>query len=182
MKCVDLKVVNGRNYLKEVEVILNYILRPIILLNSLWLMVILIIFLQIFASFDIFIVILLHLLRQIVNLSHCVGTWYYYYHHLHDLDQLRQPNESNTSCLNVHLLPFGSYAIRLAEWGFAGMYFLEDGTVRCCFRSDGGEQEVSRMTKGSYFGELGLITHKPRAVSVYAVGDVRVACEYFPWK
>ncbi|XP_022706623.1 cAMP-dependent protein kinase type II regulatory subunit-like isoform X2 [Varroa jacobsoni] len=56
-----------------------------------------------------------------------------------------------------------------------GMYFLEDGTVRCCFRSDGGEQEVSRMTKGSYFGELGLITHKPRAVSVYAVGDVRVA-------
>ncbi|OQR67295.1 cAMP-dependent protein kinase type II regulatory subunit-like [Tropilaelaps mercedesae] len=56
-----------------------------------------------------------------------------------------------------------------------GMYFLEDGTVRCCFRSDGGEQEVSRVSKGGYFGELGLITHKPRAASVYAVGDVKVA-------
>lgn len=34
------------------------------------------------------------------------------------------------------------------------------------------------MQKGGYFGELALVTHKPRAASVYAVGKVKLACEY----
>jgi len=57
------------------------------------------------------------------------------------------------------------------------MYFLEEGTVRICVRSDGSqeEQEVSQISKGSYFGELGLITHKPRAASVYACSNVKLA-------
>jgi len=33
------------------------------------------------------------------------------------------------------------------------------------------------VQKGGYFGELALVTHKPRAASVYAVGKVKLACK-----
>jgi cAMP-dependent protein kinase regulator len=58
-----------------------------------------------------------------------------------------------------------------------GMYFIEEGTVRVTkANEDGGEErEISRLTKNGYFGELALITHKPRAANVYAVGEVKVA-------
>ncbi|XP_003739419.1 cAMP-dependent protein kinase type II regulatory subunit [Galendromus occidentalis] len=58
-----------------------------------------------------------------------------------------------------------------------GMYFLEDGTVSIRVRSEGSEEEkeISRFTNGTYFGELSLITHKPRAASVYACSDVKTA-------
>ncbi|XP_037498514.1 cAMP-dependent protein kinase type II regulatory subunit isoform X2 [Rhipicephalus sanguineus] len=57
-----------------------------------------------------------------------------------------------------------------------GMYFIEDGTVRICVKKDGGnETEVSRISKGGYFGELALLTKKPRAATVYAVGPVKLA-------
>lgn len=57
-----------------------------------------------------------------------------------------------------------------------GMYFIEDGTVRIAVKKEGGsEMEVSRISKGGYFGELALLTKKPRAATVYASGTVRVA-------
>ena len=40
---------------------------------------------------------------------------------------------------------------------------------------EGTEIEVTRYTDGAYFGELALVTHKPRAASIYAIGDVKVA-------
>uniref|UniRef100_A0A2R5LHM2 cAMP-dependent protein kinase type II regulatory subunit n=1 Tax=Ornithodoros turicata TaxID=34597 RepID=A0A2R5LHM2_9ACAR len=58
-----------------------------------------------------------------------------------------------------------------------GMYFIEDGTVRITVKKDGGhEAEVSRLTKGDYFGELALLTDRPRAATAYAVGTVKLAC------
>lgn len=33
--------------------------------------------------------------------------------------------------------------------------------------------EIARCRKGQYFGELALVTNKPRAASAYAVGDVK---------
>ncbi|KAL3225433.1 hypothetical protein MRX96_049227, partial [Rhipicephalus microplus] len=39
----------------------------------------------------------------------------------------------------------------------------------------GNETEVSRIGKGGYFGELALLTKKPRAATVYAVGPVKLA-------
>jgi len=57
-----------------------------------------------------------------------------------------------------------------------GMYFVEVGTVRISVLGENGvEVEVSRVTKGGYFGELALVTHRPRAASAYCVGPVRLA-------
>lgn len=37
--------------------------------------------------------------------------------------------------------------------------------------------QIKRIQKGEYFGELALVTHKPRAASAYAIGPVKVACK-----
>ncbi len=36
--------------------------------------------------------------------------------------------------------------------------------------------QVSRLERGGYFGELALLTHRPRAANVVAVTDVKLAC------
>ncbi|XP_029039984.1 cAMP-dependent protein kinase type II regulatory subunit isoform X1 [Osmia bicornis bicornis] len=57
-----------------------------------------------------------------------------------------------------------------------GMYFVEDGVVRITILGDfGREIEINRVPAGGYLGELALVTHKPRAASAYAVGDVKLA-------
>lgn len=61
-----------------------------------------------------------------------------------------------------------------------GMYFIEEGTVKVTMvTSEGPERgkqvEMSRLKKGEYFGELALVTQKPRAASVYALGNVKLA-------
>jgi len=57
-----------------------------------------------------------------------------------------------------------------------GMYFIEDGTVRVVkVDHNGVEKEVNRISKGGYFGELALLTKKPRAATVYAEGNVKTA-------
>lgn len=58
------------------------------------------------------------------------------------------------------------------------MYFIEDGTVSIRIEQDAGEVEISVLAKGQYFGELALVTHRPRAASAYAANDVKVACKY----
>ncbi|XP_015423817.1 PREDICTED: cAMP-dependent protein kinase type II-alpha regulatory subunit isoform X1 [Myotis davidii] len=60
-------------------------------------------------------------------------------------------------------------------------YIIESGEVSILIKSktkvnkEGGNQEVeiARCHKGQYFGELALVTNKPRAASAYAVGDVK---------
>lgn len=60
------------------------------------------------------------------------------------------------------------------------MYFIEEGTVSIKMLQDGGEKEISKLEKGQYFGELALVTHKPRAASAYAQhGNVKVACKSY---
>ncbi|XP_066594997.1 cAMP-dependent protein kinase type II regulatory subunit [Prorops nasuta] len=57
-----------------------------------------------------------------------------------------------------------------------GMYFVEDGVIRfTILGEDGREVEINRVPAGGYLGELALVTHKPRAASAYAVGDVKLA-------
>lgn len=58
------------------------------------------------------------------------------------------------------------------------MFFIMEGTVRVAIldKTDPSkEKEVLRQHAGQYFGELALVTKKPRAACVYAVGPVTVA-------
>ncbi|XP_043787308.1 cAMP-dependent protein kinase type II regulatory subunit isoform X1 [Apis laboriosa] len=57
-----------------------------------------------------------------------------------------------------------------------GMYFVEDGIVKITIKGDDGREiEINRVPAGGYLGELALVTHKPRAASAYAVGEVKLA-------
>lgn len=57
------------------------------------------------------------------------------------------------------------------------MFFVEDGEIKITAKKadDDAEVEISRCKKGSYFGELALVTHKPRAASAYACGVTKCA-------
>lgn len=57
------------------------------------------------------------------------------------------------------------------------MYFIEEGQVSIKIQQASGELEVAQLGKGEYFGELALVTHRPRAASAYAVDNVKVACK-----
>ncbi|KAL7843789.1 hypothetical protein AOLI_G00253010 [Acnodon oligacanthus] len=59
-------------------------------------------------------------------------------------------------------------------------YIVESGVVKILIKSKtnagqrGNEEvEVARCSRGQYFGELALVTNKPRAASVYAVGETK---------
>ncbi|XP_053153392.1 cAMP-dependent protein kinase type II-alpha regulatory subunit isoform X2 [Hemicordylus capensis] len=59
-------------------------------------------------------------------------------------------------------------------------YIVESGEVKILIKSKtitgkdaNQEVEIARCKKGQYFGELALVTNKPRAASAYAVGDVK---------
>lgn len=57
-----------------------------------------------------------------------------------------------------------------------GMYFIESGTISITIMDDAqGEVKIKEIQEGDYFGELALLTHKPRAASAYAVTNVKVA-------
>lgn len=57
------------------------------------------------------------------------------------------------------------------------MYFIEEGNVSIRLEQEGGEVEISVLSKGAYFGELALVTHRPRAASAYASENIKVACK-----
>ncbi|KAM9785652.1 protein kinase, cAMP-dependent, regulatory, type II, alpha A [Neosynchiropus ocellatus] len=59
-------------------------------------------------------------------------------------------------------------------------YIVESGEVKIMMKSktkadhaDNTEVEIARCSRGQYFGELALVTNKPRAASAYAVGSVK---------
>lgn len=62
-------------------------------------------------------------------------------------------------------------------------FFLNDGRLKCnSFQSpsqgkseveENGAVEIARCFRGQYFGELALVTNKPRAASAHAIGTVK---------
>lgn len=67
-------------------------------------------------------------------------------------------------------------AVRTREWSLP----LTTSTLSPS-QETGKQQELSRVEKGGYFGELALITHKARAASVYAATpEVKLACKWTP--
>ena len=67
-------------------------------------------------------------------------------------------------------MPVGTDLVREGEPGDA-MFVLLDGEV--VIRKD--DVEVSRVGPGSYFGELAILDGEPRAATVAAATDVKVA-------
>lgn len=55
-----------------------------------------------------------------------------------------------------------------------GMYFVEKGEVRVTM-CEQQIKEISILGPGNYFGELALVTKKPRAATIIAIGEVKVA-------
>ena len=51
------------------------------------------------------------------------------------------------------------------------MYFVESGAVRILREQDGQSKEIKVCNKGDYFGELALLTKKPRAATALANDD-----------
>uniref|UniRef100_A0A1B6MSG2 Cyclic nucleotide-binding domain-containing protein n=2 Tax=Graphocephala atropunctata TaxID=36148 RepID=A0A1B6MSG2_9HEMI len=57
-----------------------------------------------------------------------------------------------------------------------GMYFIITGGVRIIMKTiNNREIFLKELSNTEYFGELALVTDKPRAASAYAVGDTHLA-------
>lgn len=55
-----------------------------------------------------------------------------------------------------------------------GMYTVVSGKVRVFTRTEGHETTLSVLSQGDFFGEMSLLTHKPRSASAVAAGDVEL--------
>jgi len=71
----------------------------------------------------------------------------------------------------------GEVIIKQGDTNTEFFYLVMEGCVQFTIIDEEGiEKEIKRDTVGSYFGELALITDKPRAVTVTAVGDTTCGC------
>ncbi|XP_025902203.1 cAMP-dependent protein kinase type II-beta regulatory subunit [Nothoprocta perdicaria] len=69
----------------------------------------------------------------------------------------------------------------IAQGDMADSFFIvESGEVRIIMKRKGkqdveenGAVEIARCSRGQYFGELALVTNKPRAASAFALGTVK---------
>ena len=79
-----------------------------------------------------------------------------------------------TICDALHEENFEDSQAVLTEGEAGDKFFLiKDGSVVCTKRqSDGNIKEVKRLTNGQYFGELALLTDKPRQATVTADGPL----------
>lgn len=65
----------------------------------------------------------------------------------------------------------------ICNQGDSGDYFyiVKDGTAVCTQKdSNGRDKEVARLSSGNYFGEIALLTDKPRQATVKAEGTLKV--------
>jgi len=76
----------------------------------------------------------------------------------------------------------GEVIIKQGSTDVDGFYIVENGTVRCIKEPDvlpngstapGEAVEAIRLGPGDYFGELALLTNKPRAATVTSVGHTK---------
>lgn len=92
---------------------------------------------------------------------------------LSQLDEYERMNVADA--LNAQNYAKGDLIIKQGDPA-NGMYIVEAGKVSVVKRGSNGEEKmVNEVDEGGYFGELGLMTHQPRATSIVAASDVRVA-------
>ena len=76
--------------------------------------------------------------------------------------------------LETQKYPSGSTIISEGEPG-TNFYILESGEAEAYKKSTNDNKPVAKYKKGDYFGELALLNDAPRAASVVAITDVKVA-------
>jgi cAMP-dependent protein kinase regulator len=76
--------------------------------------------------------------------------------------------------LETQKYPSGSVIIKQGEPG-TNFYILESGEAEAYKDGTNDDKPVAKYKKGDYFGELALLNDAPRAASVVAVTDVKVA-------
>ncbi|CAH8530184.1 unnamed protein product [Heterobilharzia americana] len=79
-------------------------------------------------------------------------------------DALRTRDYENKDCI-----------IKQGDPGNEIFFILEGSVIIKKQLNDGNEIVLNELQKGNYFGELALLTRKPRAISVYAKGKVTIA-------
>lgn len=67
----------------------------------------------------------------------------------------------------------GEVIIRQGERGDS-FFIIVDGETKVSQVNEQGEVEVARLYPSSYFGEIALLTDRPRAATVTAIGNVKV--------
>ncbi|UYV79618.1 PRKAR2B [Cordylochernes scorpioides] len=83
------------------------------------------------------------------------------------------PYERSNLCDALETQTYGDKAVIFREGDEAhGMYLVEKGQVRI---SSSKESNLALLNAGDYFGELALITKRPRAATATAVGKTYVA-------
>jgi len=75
--------------------------------------------------------------------------------------------------LNAQRYKAGDVIIREGDPG-EDFFLLESGQAEA-YKNEAGQHPVKQYQKGDYFGELALLDNKPRAASVVAKTDVKVA-------
>lgn len=66
----------------------------------------------------------------------------------------------------------GQVIIREGDSG-DDFFIIEEGEVICSQSHDGTAVEVCRLSTGAYFGEIALLTNRPRQATVTATGNVK---------
>jgi cAMP-dependent protein kinase regulator len=75
--------------------------------------------------------------------------------------------------LEPELYHDGEVIIRQGERGDS-FFIIVDGETKVSQVNEQGEVEVARLYPSSYFGEIALLTDRPRAATVTAIGNVKV--------
>ncbi|KAL8634684.1 MAG: hypothetical protein Q9228_007734, partial [Teloschistes exilis] len=75
--------------------------------------------------------------------------------------------------LETQKFPDGATIIQEGDKGEA--FFMVEAGEAEVFKKDAGDQAIKLYKKGDYFGELALLDDKPRAASVVAKGECKVA-------
>ncbi len=73
----------------------------------------------------------------------------------------------------IKIFPKGSLIFREGEPGDS-MFFIESGKVKILKKIRGGEKVLTILQRGDFFGEMAILTGKPRTASAEAMSDVKV--------
>ena len=76
----------------------------------------------------------------------------------------------------VQIVPEGSYAYRQGDESEVFFVIAMGDAEMVLERKDGGTSIVGRIGPGGHFGETGILTGKPRSVSVRALCDLVLIC------